>query len=144
MGFSPPQPPQAAQPQQPPQPLTPPTPPPSPFPARATDSEPEVARAVMKRLSKLMFDPRYDKQPPEWQSLVNDKYNAARTVMAAMAPQPALPKGVSIVAKPADAASLQAEEQAAMGKSPAPPQVAQPSPSVGPSNPMPKMPGLAP
>ena len=143
MGFSPPQPPQVAQ---PPQPLAPPTPPPSPFPARANDSEPEVARAVMKRLSKLMFDPRYDAQPKEWRSQVDDKYNAARTVMAALAPLPALPKGVSIVGKPSDAASLQAEAQAAMGKSPAAQaaQIAPPSPSVGPSNPMPKMPGLAP
>ena len=126
------------------QPLAPPTPPPSPFPQRANDSEPSVAMAVMKRLSKLMFDPRYDKQPKEWQSVVNDKYNAARTVMASLAPQPALPKGVTIVGKPADAASLQAEEQAAMGKGQQAPQVQQPSPSVGPSTPMPKMPGLAP
>jgi ribonuclease E len=76
--------------------------------------------ATIKRLSKLMFDPRFSAQPPEWQEIVNVKYLAARQ---AMAPAPVLPKGVVIQAKPGDAAALAADEQAAAsGQAPKPQQ----------------------
>src|ERR1035437_9827106 len=94
------------------QPLQPPTPPPSPFMPRANDSEPAVAMQWMKRLSKLMFDPRFSSQPPLWQGLVNDRYKAAQQVILAVTPLPALPKGMEIRAMPTDAAGIAADAQA--------------------------------
>jgi len=61
---------------------------PTPFPARPNDREPQIAKAIAKRLSKLMFDPQYSalvKKSPGWGTLVADKYNAA---IQALTPPP--------------------------------------------------------
>lgn len=61
---------------------------PSPFVPRANDQEPRVAKAIAKRLSNLMFDPQYAAQPPEWRSLVDQKYTAAVQALTPPAPMP--------------------------------------------------------
>jgi hypothetical protein len=73
--------------QPPPQPqMGPPPPPPvNPFQPKPNDTEPAVALKWMKRLSRLMLDPAYDAMPPEWQNLVNQKY---QTVSQAIHPGP--------------------------------------------------------
>ena len=111
--MTPPQPPQQP-PAPPPQPFT-------PFLARANDSEPAVAMQWMKRLSKLMFDPRFESFDPLWQQLVNDRYAAAQKVIQSVTPLPALPKGMEIRAMPADAQTLAADAQAALHGNPGAP-----------------------
>lgn len=83
---------------------------PNPFQPRPNDDEPAVALATVKRLSKLMFDPQYSAKDPMWQSVVNDRYMAART---ALQPPPQLPHGVTISAK-GDPPNIAQEEQAAL------------------------------
>lgn len=94
----------------PPQAPPPPQPPVNPFQPKPNDTEPTVAMKWMKRLSRLMLDPAYDAQPPEWQDLVNQKYMVA---VQALQPPAQLPKGVVITAK-ADPSSIAADEQAAI------------------------------
>lgn len=122
-------------------PLQPPVPPPTPFPSRANDSEPAVAQATAKRLSKLMFDPRFSEQPPVWQAVVNDVYQRA---IQALQPAPQLPKGVIIKADAATGPALAEEEQAALqGMQAKPPAQPAPMPAQAPQHPMQKMPGMA-
>lgn len=91
----------------------------TPFPPRPNDDEPAVATATVKRLSKLMFDPRYAEQPPEWRQVVDETYQRARGALQAQA----------LAAQP---------QQAQPGKS------EQPKPQASPGNkPMPKMPSIA-
>lgn len=94
----------------PPQTPPPPQPPVNPFQPKPNDTEPAVAMKWMKRLSRLMLDPAYDEQPPQWQDLVNQKYMVA---VQALQPPPQLPKGVTITAK-GDPSSIGADEQAAI------------------------------
>ncbi len=116
-------------------PTAPPQPPPkpwTPFPDRANDTEPIIAGFWMRKLSKVMSTAKYASFPIEWQQCLDEKYLAARQVVAqATAPAPALPKGVMVQAKPGDAASLAADVQAAeTGKAPTtqPSQQSQPQP----------------
>lgn len=111
-------------PPQPPQ-APPPAPPVNPFAPKPNDTEPAVAMKWMKRLSRLMLDPAYDAQPPEWQALVNQKYQVAAQ---ALQPPPQIPPNVKITAM-GDASTIGAEEQAAIhgvqpgsAAPPAPPQ----------------------
>ena len=121
--------------------MQPPAPPPpqpfTPFLARANDTEPAVAMQWMKRLSKLLFDPRFQSFSPLWQQLVNDKYKAAQQVIQAVTPLPALPKGIEIRAQPLDAASLAGDAQAALHGTP-------PSPGVPAGQPVAKQPTAVP
>jgi hypothetical protein len=77
-------PPAAAAPADPMQPAAPPV---SPFTPRPNDNETAIATKVMKRLSKLMFDPKYTafKQTnPPWAAFLDQRYNqAAQAVTAA-------------------------------------------------------------
>jgi hypothetical protein len=62
------------------------TPPPfhgfTPFVALPCDSEPTVALRTIKMLRDTMLNPKYRSFPASWQSLVNEKYLAARQVVA--------------------------------------------------------------
>lgn len=70
LGGAPPAPPPALPP--------PPQRPWSPFSPRPNDTEPGVALAWVRRLSKLMLSPEYDAAIPAWKTLVDEKYLTAR------------------------------------------------------------------
>jgi hypothetical protein len=96
----------------PPAQFTPPqmAPLPSPFPALPNLTEIPIAQAVVKRLSSLLFDPRYAdtaKYPPAWQKLVTDVYSQARQAQI----PPIIPK-VDIRGIANDATTLGQEEAA--------------------------------
>ena len=74
---------------------------PTPFPARPNVREPQIAKAIAKRLSKLMFDPQYAAlvlKSPGWGSLVATKYNAA---IQALTPPPPMGQGPQAQPQPA-------------------------------------------
>lgn len=98
----------------PPQPVQPSVPPPwTPFAPLPCDDEPLIAAQRQRRLVRLMLSARFKAQPPEWQQTVVEEYNRMRTAVAAAAVPPALPHGVSVVAK-TDASTIgQAEQNAA-------------------------------
>ena len=62
--------------------IPPPQKPWTPFPTRANDTEPDVARKWMKRLSHLQMSPRFDAQDPSWRQCADDKYNLSRQAFA--------------------------------------------------------------
>lgn len=68
-------------------PTQPAAPPATPFTPRPNDNETVIATKVMKRLSKLMFDPKYTafkQSAPEWAAFVDQRYqSAAQAVTAA-------------------------------------------------------------
>ena len=83
---------------------------PTPFPVLPNLTEIPVAQAVVKRLSALMFDPRYadtKKYPPAWQKVVTDVYSQARQAQI----PPIIPK-VDIRGIANDATTLGQEEAA--------------------------------
>lgn len=100
---------------QPVQPMQPPQPPQSPFPVRANDSEPPVAMIYMRRLSKLLVEPKFTAlqlQHPEWAQQAVDAYNRAMQAVQAAMPAPPLPKGV-VISDKVTGGDIGAEEQAA-------------------------------
>ncbi len=114
---------------------------PSPFPTLPNLSEIPVATVVVKRLSALMFDPRYadtKKYPPAWQALVVNVYNQARQ---AQIPPPTPPR-VNINATADNAETLSAEEAAKPQAGPAPQQPQQQAPHGVAHQAMPAMPRI--
>jgi hypothetical protein len=111
----------------------------NPFPPRANDGEPMVAMVYLQRLSKLLVDPAFDKQPPPWQQTAIAAYQRAAI---ALQPPPVLPKGVNITEK-ADPSTVAAAEQGAIsgmqkpGQAPQQPQIQQHAPAPKPV-PLPK------
>lgn len=125
----------------PPQPMAPPPqPPPSPFPVRANDQEPLVAGIYVKRLSKLMVDPKFtamQEQFPEWATTVVEAYQRYMQVVIAAQPPMPLPKGVVITDKVAGG-NIGAEENAATHPNqPQPQQPKQAQPAKPPQMPRP-------
>lgn len=106
------------------QPATPPPQPPvlpplpNPFHDRPNDTEPQVALIYQKRLSKLFVDPKFEAQPPEWQSLPIALY---QKVTQALMPPPVLPRGVVISDKVSGGSIAQEEQAAVQGVQPAQP-----------------------
>jgi len=91
------------------QPMAPPW---TPFQPLPWDNEPMIAALRQERLSDLGATVRYTAQPPEWQAMVVNEYNAMRSAVAASQAPPAMPKGVSVVAKTTAADVGQAEQSA--------------------------------
>jgi hypothetical protein len=84
----------------------------TPFDMLPMDDEPMIAALRQRRLKNLMAKTRFTSQPPEWQEVVKTEYNRMRSAVAAAAPFPAMPKGVSIAVK-ADPSNVAQAEQAA-------------------------------
>lgn len=97
---------------------------PNPFHDRPNDTEPQVALIYQKRLSKLFVDPKFEAQPPEWQSLPIALY---QKVTQALMPPPVVPRGVSIVDKVSGGDIGAEEAAAAAGKPQQPGQPQQPA-----------------
>lgn len=115
----------------PPMPVPPPQAPWTPFTPLPMDDEPAIAALRQRRLSKLMAGARFAAQPPEWQSVVFDAYNAMRQAVAA-SQMPVIPHGVTIAAK-TDASSVgEAEQNAAHPGQPQKPQNPKSAPSQTP------------
>lgn len=110
-GMQPPPQPQPAQPMNPQtnQPLAAPW---TPFDIAPMDDEPVIAALRQRRLRRLRATSECTRQPKEWIAMVDAAYSQSRNAVAAVAPLPALPHGVSVVAK-TDASSVGAAEYAA-------------------------------
>lgn len=106
---------QPPQPVQPTDPMTgqPMAPPWTPFAPLPWDDEPQIASMRQRRLVRLGALVEFTRQPVEWQQTVVEAYTVARNAVAAVQPQPPLPKGVTIGVK-AGAGDVGQAEQAAL------------------------------
>lgn len=92
----------------------------TPFAPLPMDDEPMIAALRQRRLKTLMAKTRFTAQPPEWQQMVVVEYNRMRAAVAAVAPFPALPKGVNVDVKATPTTVGQAELAASHPNSPQP------------------------
>lgn len=76
----------------------------TPFEPRPNDSEPEVAKKWMKRLSNLQMTPQYSAQPPEWRACADARYTEARqaVALASAAQQQPKPSGGAALPQSSD------------------------------------------
>jgi hypothetical protein len=103
-----------------------PVPPWTPWTPMPTDELPLIAQMRSRKLANLIDEAKFESYPGEWQQTAFDEFQRMQQVIAASTPPAPLPKGVVMQAKAGDAASLAAEEQAAINPKSAPP----PAPKV--------------